>query len=109
MSERAKVGQSYIFKFRYPVGTGRIRKEPTTSPSIKNKYYNWNEISGKQVRVVNSDVIHNIRIYIEQDGTDFWFHSNSCYLFECTCDLILIMNRGCQCGFFTIEQENIGS
>jgi len=101
-SKKFEVGQSYIFKY----DDGGFTKDSISSCSenIKNKYSKWTQVSGKQVVVIESKVTDSNLIYIKQDGPDFWFRSSDLYLFECTCGLTLLMNRGCQCGFFDIEQ-----
>lgn len=98
-----EVGQCCIFKFKsnFP-----IRDSKGPSPDVKNKYTKWKQISGRQVVVTKVDTYDSL-VYIKQDGPDFWFRSLHKYLFQCKCDLTLLMNRGCQCGFFGIEQASL--
>ena len=97
-----EVGHTYIFKFD---GTALTKESREISEKVKNKYFSWPQISGKQVVVTKTEERDVVLVYIKQDGPDFWFRLLDNYLFECTCDLTLLMNRGCQCGFFSMEQN----
>jgi hypothetical protein len=75
------------------------------------------ELVGKKLQCVDLDPVDKMPALKDaaqkEDEPSYWFDPNwiEPYIIIkedeiCECDLILLMNRGCQCGAFGVEQKN---
>jgi hypothetical protein len=112
------VGDEYIYNFKKDIpiieddwDNGII------SDAIFDNYATWSEFSGERVTVLSHQTLKtrngcqdSVKVYMTEEDEDWWFIINGKYLTpynvsesgdndeECTCDLSLIMVKGCQCG-----------
>jgi len=72
------------------------------------KYLDWQELSGSKVKILKYIKENLTRVYLIDDGPDYWFDVTDAYLiplsdsspkkFECVCATKVLMISGCKCG-----------
>jgi len=105
-----KIGYSYRLDI-----SSDYHSDPILWANAKAKYQVWADVGGKIVKVKARSTLDVSNYLVELlELPKHYFYTPKKFLMEltrrlpipCSCDLLNLINRGCQCGAFKKEKKN---